>query len=109
MVDAGTYLTDLDIGEMFLNYPMHEAERKSFGMRLTLTREGEETETVRRFTRLFFGCRCSPYAAVQGCTRAQELIKGDHRDPRNPYQWDHVRLNLPMDKAYNPSLPSHIE
>jgi len=30
-----TYQSDMDIGEMFLNYPMHYTERCAFGARLT--------------------------------------------------------------------------
>lgn len=101
-----TFQSDMDIGEMFLNYPMHYTERCDFGARLTNERPGlDDVEFIRRFSRLFFGCKCSPYAAVQACTRGLEIIKGRHDDPGNPYQWSEIRLNLPCSKIYDPSLP----
>lgn len=32
-------------------------------------------------------------------------MKGDHRDPRNPFQWHRVHLNLPTAENFDPSLP----
>jgi hypothetical protein len=41
------------------------------------------------------GCKSSPYQAVQGMSVADELIRGDPRDVKNPCRWDFVRMNLP--------------
>ncbi len=32
-------------------------------------------------------------------------IYGNRRDPRNPYRWDKVKLNLPGSKGYRSDLP----
>ncbi len=34
-----------------------------------------------------------------------EMAKGDSRDPKNLFAFDHVRLNLPGAEGYSPSLP----
>ncbi len=33
---------------------------------------------------------------------AEEIIRGDHRDPTNAFQWDTIRLNLPGSPNYHP-------
>ena len=38
-------------------------------------------------------------------TFAEEVILGDPRDKTNPFRWDRVRLNLPGQRGYDPSLP----
>ena len=34
---------------------------------------------------------------------AEEVVHGDRPSPSNPFQWDHVRLNLPGTLSYDPS------
>jgi hypothetical protein len=47
----------------------------------------------------------SPYLAVQYLYLALEFAVGNPRFNSNPLRWDKVRLNLPGDPVYNPSLP----
>jgi hypothetical protein len=42
---------------------------------------------------------------VQALGFAEEIIRGDRRDPRNIFRWGKVRLNLPGCEKYDPSLP----
>jgi hypothetical protein len=36
---------------------------------------------------------------------AEEVIGGDRKDPKNVFQWDTVKLNLPGSKDYDPNRP----
>jgi hypothetical protein len=51
------------------------------------------------------GLFLSPYQAAQAMGIAEDVIWGDTKDPLNALYWDHVRLNLPGSKAYDPSKP----
>eukprot|EP00956_Cyclotella_meneghiniana_P036907 scaffold132204_cov35-Cyclotella_meneghiniana.AAC.1 len=100
--------SDMDVGEMFLNYMLHYSERHFFGARI-VTGEGE-TEVCRtmRFQRLLFGGRPCPFLAVQGHARAIELIPGDIADTKNALGWTRVITNWPFDFGYDPSMPRVI-
>jgi len=111
-VEPGTWLADLDIGEMFLNFPLHESLRTLCGV--DLSQYGEilagrnvklEDWELRSFAwvRSAMGLRPSPYQAVQGGLVAEECILGDREDPANIFRWDKVVLNLPGSASYDPS------
>ena len=51
------------------------------------------------------GLKSSPYNCVQGALRAKQIVKGNRRDPKNTFQWDHIAENLPCSKTYNASKP----
>jgi hypothetical protein len=51
------------------------------------------------------GLKPSPYMAVHFYYFAEEFARGDRRSKTNPLRWDQVKLNLPGDPQYNPSLP----
>ena len=51
------------------------------------------------------GVKSSPYSAIKCMHFAEEIIRGDRKDPDNVFRWDHVRLNLPGQDDYDPSLP----
>jgi hypothetical protein len=51
------------------------------------------------------GLRGSPYGSVQGCLRAKRYIMGDPKEVGNPFEWDHIKLNLPCSKDYDASKP----
>ena len=55
--------------------------------------------------RCAMGLKPSPYQAVQAMMVAEEVIRGDPKDPCNPYRWDGVRMNLPGQVDYDPTLP----
>jgi hypothetical protein len=100
--------SDMDVGEMFLNYMMHYSERHTFGARI-ITGEGEnEVQQVMRFNRLLFGGTPCPYIAVQGHSQAMELILGDPTDPVNPLHWVSTITNWPYDLKYDTSMPRVI-
>jgi hypothetical protein len=107
-VEEGTFMSDLDVGEMFLNFVLHSDLRALCGVDLTQyggTVKEFETVAWEVWQRAAMGLKPSPYQAVQGMMVAEELIKGDPEDSSNPFRWDEVRMNLPGPKAYDPSLP----
>jgi hypothetical protein len=108
-VMPGTYMADLDIGEQFLNFILHEKTQVFAGVDLTSYFPAELTtgSTVlwERWTRCGMGFRSSPYQAVQGTLHAEEHIRGDPLDPTNPFHFDVVVLNLPGSVDYNPWKP----
>jgi hypothetical protein len=116
---------DLDLGEMFLNFPMDLKLRPYAGVDLTqlapafneqararangglyekcvLNKEGRLYE---RWERLFMGMRPSPYNAVHYFYWAEEFSRGNPQDAMNDMRYDRVRLNLPGDKVFDPTLP----
>jgi hypothetical protein len=88
-VEEGTYMADLDIGEMFLNFILHSDLRALCGVDLTNYggTVGEfETVAWEVWQRAAMDLKPSPYQAVQGIMVAEELIKGDHLDSANPFR-----------------------
>jgi len=49
--------------------------------------------------------KSSPYNCTQGGLSANNIIKGNRRDPENTFQWDHTEENLPCSSIYNAALP----
>jgi hypothetical protein len=107
-IEPGTFMSDNDVGEMFLNFMLHEDLRKLCGVDFTLYYPEElESSASRviweRWQRCAMGLRPSPYQAVQGLLWAEEVILGDQRDKENVFQWDRVQLNLPGSIQYDPT------
>ncbi len=42
-----------------------------------------------------------PYLSLQLLTIAKFVAYGDHKLEGNPFQWDHVKLNLPGSRHYD--------
>ena len=103
-VDTDTYTSNPDIGEMFLNFVLHESMQALCGVDLT-NYFGEGEVLWERWTRAVMGLKSSPYQAVQAILVAKEVIRGDRADQGNAFRWDTVRLNLPGSKEYDPGLP----
>lgn len=106
-VEAGSYMGDIDIGEMFLNFMLHQRMQQHAGVDLTPFFPEELTPERRviweHWSRCGMGFRFSPYQAVQGILFAEAVIRGDQNESTNVLQWDHIDLNLPGSPTYNPS------
>jgi hypothetical protein len=98
---------DIDVGVMFNNFPTHPSERNALGVHVINTRpEGEyERHEFWHVCVFHFEGRPLPYLACQSQQLIMELCKGDRHNPSNHWQWETVRLNLPGDINYDPSIP----
>ena len=106
-VNVDSWLADLDLGEMFLNYFLHRSIRAYSGVDLTKLMEGDEDERSKweRWTRTFMGFTFSPYSCCKFFGWTVDVIYGDRWDLNNPYQWDRIKLNFPGSENYDPTQP----
>ena len=51
------------------------------------------------------GFRHSPYVCTQTFEWGEDAIRGDRKDCNSPLRWDLVRMNLPGNKDYDPTMP----
>ena len=105
IVDESSFMEDRDVGEMFLNFELHPSVRLFAGVDvkpLGFTHE-ECPNRWLWWTKNLMGFRSSPYNSVKMYLIAEEVIRGDRADERNPFRWHHVDLNLPGSKDYTPS------
>ena len=105
MVSPDTFMADLDLGECFLNFPLHPSLQELCGVDLTELFSEDGSVLWEAWTRALMGAKSSPYQACQGIAVADEIARGKRTDPNNPFRWDRVVLNLPGDPLYNPSKP----
>jgi hypothetical protein len=108
-VVPGTFMGDLDIGEMFLNFMLHSRLQPFAGVDLTpfFTDELAPNQLTlwEHWCRCAMGFKPSPYQSIQGILFAEEIIRGDPLDSTIIFRWDIIRLNLPGSNNYTPSLP----
>jgi hypothetical protein len=105
-MDSSSWMGDLDMGEQFLNFPLHPDLQKFCGIDLRpFAPPGRRNTLWMRWVRCMMGLRPSPYFTGQSTYYTEELAMGDHRDPANPFHWKNVRLNLPGAEDYTPLLP----
>jgi hypothetical protein len=107
---SSTWFGDIDLGEMFLNYPLDEAVRPYAGVDITNVDLDEAKEKglkriIERWARCLMGFKPSPFVTTQTFGWGEEIIVGDISDPSNPFAWDTVKLNLPGTEEYDPSMP----
>jgi hypothetical protein len=91
-IDFNTYVGDLDLGEMFLNFKLHPFAQPYAGVDLTayiskdggLGKEGPNTVCWERWSRCLMGFKPSPFNATRAFAWAKEIIRGDPMDESNP-------------------------
>ena len=103
-INEDSWMADLDLGEMFLNFMLHPEIQPYCGVDLS-PYFGKAKGGWQRWGRCAMGLKTSPYLCVKGLLLGEEVIQGDIRDPKNSFGWDTVLLNLPGDEKYNPSEP----
>ena len=103
-VDEGSFMGDLDIGEMFLNFPLHPKLQPYAGVDLQphFGKEGAQETLWERWTRCLMGLSSSPYFCIKALLIALEMVAGDRRSAINPFRWDRIQLNLPRAEHYDP-------
>ena len=107
----GYYQCDGDIGEMFLNFMVHEMLRELSGVDISHVRsddpifEAARTAAWERWCRNWMGLKDSPVRSIQLMTRVKLVAYGDRRVRSNPFHWERVVLNLPGTDGYRPDLP----
>jgi hypothetical protein len=107
-VHPDTWMADTDLGEMFLNFVLHESLRELAGVDVTHYQEKSERKPGlcwERWSRCAMGLKPSSYQTTQAMMFAEDVIRGDPDDETNIFKWDHVRMNLPGDSKCDPSLP----
>jgi hypothetical protein len=74
-VCAGTHMTDVDLGEFFLNFVLHPTLKPLAGVDFTKYFPHEDGGKVwEAWCRAAMGLKSSPYQAVQGMAYAEEFI-----------------------------------
>lgn len=88
-VIAGSWLADNDLGDCFLNFPLHPDLQNYCGIDLSLLLpEHDKEERGGVFAKWLvnaMGLRPSPYCSVLACTVAKHEVLGDPKDPGNPF------------------------
>jgi hypothetical protein len=101
-----SWMSDHDIGEMFLNFPMHQSIQAYCGIDLKPYLHPDSSQThIERWVRCMMGWVAAPYVTTQSLALAKETIFGDQWRTDNPYHWVAVVLNLPGQEDYSPNLP----
>jgi hypothetical protein len=104
-----TWFADIDLGEMFLNYPLDIRIRPYAGVDITeLVPRELRLEAIRileRWVRTLMGFCPSPYIATQTFAWGEEIIIGNYTDKNNTFFWDKVIMNLPGLDNYDPTMP----
>ena len=106
---SSTWMGDLDLGEMFLNFHSDRDLHPFVGVDLTelALKDGQSVKQFywEGWTRMLMGFKPSPYNAIQGALIGEEIVRGDRRDKDNFFRWDKFILNLPDSPNYEPTLP----
>jgi hypothetical protein len=107
-------MTDQDIGDMFLNFQLHDSVVPFTGVDLSALYETGYDSGPRWavWDRNLMGFAASPYNYIKMALVAEEVCRGDRHkkgvglDSKelNPFQWQHVCLNLPGTRDYDPCL-----
>ena len=104
-----TWMVDLDIGDMFLNFMLDEEARELVGVDITHFFRDEMTEDQiakwERWLRCAMGLKVSPNHAIRAVLFAEEFMKGNPKNPKNPFAYQLVVLNLPGSDIYDPTKP----
>ena len=108
---------DIDLGEMFLNFPLDPKLVNYSGMDVThfkteieneipwLKFDASNSRSIVVNTRNWMGFRPSPEWSCRFYYLSEEFIRGNEKSLENPLRWDRIILNLPGNENFNPSLP----
>jgi hypothetical protein len=104
-LDENSWMTDRDVGDMFLNYQLHASAVPYTGVDLSSLYESDSEEGPRwaGWDRNLMGFAAFPYNSIKMALVSEEVCRRDRRErglgidgkELNPFQWEWVRLNLP--------------
>ncbi len=101
-----SWMSDLNMGEQFLNFPLHEDLQVYCGIDVRLYfGAGMKSTLWMRWNRCLMGLRSSPYIATKASSLGEEVALGDKHDVTNPMHWETIQLNLPGSSDYDPTMP----
>jgi hypothetical protein len=105
-------MTDCDIGDMFLNFQLHASVVPFAGVDLPslYNSPNEEGPRCAMGDKNLMGFAALPYNSIKMALVVEEICKGDCLETGvgvdgkelDPFQWNHVCLNLPGTKGYDP-------
>jgi hypothetical protein len=105
IVDKHMLMANQDIGEMFLGFYLHPNTVKFACIDIALLELPKEDYPHQWmcWTGNLMGFKAPPYNLVHMYLVTEEVIWGDCHDKSIPFQWEHLRLNLPGTRTYKPS------
>ena len=111
-------VVDIDLGEMFLNFHIHESLQNNVGIDLTpfsrqlqesgldLCLKGKKNQQIAaKWNRLCFGINQSLEHVVTFYYIAEEFVRGNPLDTSKPLYRDRVVLSLLGNSDFSPTLP----
>ena len=111
-LDKNSWMTNRDVQDMFLNYPLHEDVSPYTGVDLSsLYQDGDKLgPRWAVWDRNLMGFAASPYNSIKTALVTEEICRGNRHEEGigadgrelNPLQWSHIRLNMPETKEYDP-------
>lgn len=90
LLDNDSWMGDLDMGEMFLNFPLDIKIRPYCGIDLRPYLDPDNSRKAtwwEAWTRCMMGLMSSPYVCIKAALLADEVVRGDHGDESNPFHW----------------------
>jgi hypothetical protein len=105
VLDANSWMGDIDLGEMFLYFPLDVKVQPLMRVDLTPYFGAGNKPVWEQWSRCLMGFKPSPYNACRTFMWGKELIWGNPADETFPFQWNDVKLNLPGDPFYDPTQP----
>lgn len=113
-------VVDIDLGEMFNNFPLCEllsiysgvdltpvaAELKELIPELLKGKWKDGDRLIGKWIRLWMGLKSSPEWAARFYYMAEEVVRGKDDEEDNVLGWQKVVLNIIGTKDFNPTLPN---
>jgi hypothetical protein len=110
--DKNLWMTDCNIGDMFLNFQLHKTVILFTNVNLSTLYDSQEDVGPRWavWEQNLMGFAASPYNSIKMAIIAEEICREDRckegrcADGRelNPFQWKRIQLNLPGMERYDP-------
>jgi hypothetical protein len=102
---------DLDMGEQFLNFPLHPELQQYCGIDIStyLGKKDSQCTMWWRWAWYITGLKPSLYFTIKGTYLVEEVVYGNPANESNPFHWSKVSLNLPGDPSYQLQLPWVIQ